>query len=238
MVFERGAGPPDGAVAYALRVVGERATIAASTLGDVVVAVVDEESEVTYLETDRPTVEGGSDFAPPAFAGTVLSERVVAWDPPDALYRTGFYGRPMGGREETTVEALQLSLVEAAYLADVGALTVDGGPTAVRDRGRAVEGERFDRRRAVYAALREAGAVPKTGFKFGADFRVYTAVESVESLGHSERLVRVVPTDHVFSPRELALDVRLAGGVRKQMVFAVVDAPGDVTWISVSRLTP
>lgn len=238
VVFERGAGPPDGAVAYVLRVVGERATVAASTLGDGVVAVVDEESEVTYLETDRPTVEGGSDFVPPAFTGTVLSERVVAWDPPDALYRTGFYGRPMGSREETTVGAHQLSLVEAAYLADIGALTVYGGPTAVRERGRAVEGERFDRRRVVYAALREAGAVPKTGFKFGADFRVYDTVESVESLGHSERLVRVIPTDHVFSPRELALDVRLAGGVRKQMVFAVVDAAGDVTWLSVSRLTP
>ena len=247
-VFERGESPPDGSVAHALRVVGERTSVAAASLGGVVLAVVDEESEVTYFESSRPAVEGGSAFTPPTFDGTVLSERVVAWNPPDALYHTGFYGRPMGGRTETAVEALQLSLVEAAYLADTGALSVDGGPAAVRERGRAVEGERFDRRLAAYAVLREAGAVPKTGFKFGADFRVYHEVESVDSLGHSERLVRVVPADHVFSPRELALDVRLAGGVRKQLVFALVEenpsveaAMDDwprVEWLALDRLTP
>ncbi|MDX1745327.1 MAG: tRNA-intron lyase [Halobacteriales archaeon] len=243
VVFERGAGPPDGAVAYALRVVGERSTVDAASLGDVVLAVVDEESEVTYFETDRPSVEGSSSFTPPHLEGTLLSERVVTWDPPDPLYHRGFYGRPLGGREETGIEALQLSLVEAAYLVDRGSLSLEAGADAVLERGRAVEGDRFDRRLAVYSALREAGTVPKTGFKFGADFRVYGTVENVESLGHSEQLVRVIPADHHFHPRDLALDVRLAGGVRKQMVFALV-ADGsqivseDITWISVGRLTP
>ncbi|PSP42766.1 endonuclease, partial [Halobacteriales archaeon QH_6_64_20] len=85
--------------------------------------------------------------------------------------------------------------------------------------------------------------VPKTGFKFGADFRTYDHVESVDSLGHSERLVRVVPAEHVFSPRDLALDVRLAGGVRKEMVFGLVGSSErkgkhGIEWLSVTRLTP
>jgi len=62
-----------------------------------------------------------------------------------------------------------------------------------------VEGERFDRRLAVYKRLRAADAVPKTGFKFGADFRTYLDVETVEDLPHSEHLVRVVEGDHRFS---------------------------------------
>jgi tRNA-intron endonuclease len=81
--------------------------------------------------------------------------------------------------------------------------------------------------------------VPKTGFKFGADFRTYADVDSVDELGHSERLVRVVSPDRVFSPRDLSLDVRLAHGVRKEMVFAL--AAGDdatVRWRAVRRLTP
>jgi tRNA-intron endonuclease len=120
--------------------------------------------------------------------------------------------------------------------------TSDGSPTqgadAVVARGREVEGERFDRRLAVYTALRDDGGVPKSGFKFGADFRVYESFTSVSELSHSDSLVRVVTADHTFFPRDLSLDVRLASGVRKRMVFALTDANGGVDWLSVARLTP
>ncbi|MFC6725995.1 tRNA-intron lyase, partial [Halobium palmae] len=84
----------------------------------------------------------------------------------------------------------------------------------------------------------ERGVVPKTGFKFGADFRTYGELESVSELGHSEALVRVVTADHAFSPRDLALDVRLAGGVRKRMVFALTRSKEGIDWLSIGRLTP
>jgi tRNA-intron endonuclease len=72
-------------------------------------------------------------------------------------------------------------------------------------------------------------------------------VSSVDDLGHSERLVRVLPDGHTFAPRDLSLDVRLAHGVRKEMVFAFtdgtshgpdVDPNGEVEWLAVQRLTP
>ena len=245
VVYPRGKGPRDGDVLYAVRVIGEREPIDAAGL-DGVLAVVDEESDVTYFRAERPDLDGVS---VPTHHGTVsgelLSDRVVCFDPPDALYETGFYGRPIGGDGSTP--ALHLSLIEGAYLADEGVLDVEARETtpgsdrsAIVSRGRSVEGERFDRRLAVYAALRERGLVPKTGFKFGADFRVYEAIESVDTLGHSAYLVRVVRSDHTFVPRDLALDVRLAGGVRKRMVFALIGANEEtkITWLSVSRLTP
>jgi tRNA-intron endonuclease len=172
---------------------------------------------------------------------------VLVWDPPERLHQSGFYGQPLDGRDgnRNGPSALQLSLVEAAYFADEGVLSLDAdrthseGPEAVRERGREVEGQRFDRRLRVYRALRERGVVPKTGFKFGADFRTYADVESVEELGHSECLVRVLPSDHEFAPRDLALDVRLAHGVRKRMIFALIGPNDEVTdWLSVGRLTP
>jgi tRNA-intron endonuclease len=261
VVYPRGKGPGDGEIAYRVRVVGERASVPAADLGGVVLAVVDEESEITYLDTGEPAMTGegerdgddgnadrdGSDAGadlPGGVDATLLDDRVVAWEPPAALHGDGFYGQPVAGRD-ADVGALQLSLVEAAYLAAGGLLALDAD--AVRDRGRAVEGERFDRRLAAYRALRDAGLVPKTGFKFGADFRVYRGVASPEEVGHSAHLVRVLPRDHAFAPRDLALDVRLAHGVRKRMVFALTDggadesAPdraGDVRWLSVERLTP
>ncbi len=235
VVYERGSGPWDDARLYELRVVGERESIELADLRGAL-AVVDEESEVTYFESDRPAIDGSSKGFDRSASADLLADRAVVWDAPESLFAEGFYGQPLAGREDNG-GPIQLSLVEAAYLARHDSLSIAGSGL---DRGRDVEGERFDRRLAVYASLRERGVVPKTGFKFGADFRVYTDVQSVEELGHSERLVRVLPSDHAISPRDLALDVRLAHGVRKRMVFALASANDgtEPTWISVGRLTP
>lgn len=243
VVYPRGDGPEDGNVLYRVRVLGERETLAPDDLGGVVLAVVDEESEITFFETDRPDVSGSTAYDPPeGVAGDLLADRVLCWDAPTDLYHRGFYGQPLSDSDPNadTPSALQLSLVEAAYLAGRGALSVEGGRAAVVSRGRSLEGDRFDRRLRAYTELRERDVVPKTGFKFGADFRTYADVESVDDLGHSELLVRVLPPDFTFSSRDLSLDVRLAHGVRKRMVFAVTDPNGDTepTWISVGRLTP
>ena len=246
VVYPRGDGPWDDAIAYRVRTVSERAAVPADELlglattgdGTGVLAVVDEESEVTYLETETPTITGSTTHSIPATEGDLLADRVLVWEPPAALHERAFYGQ----RLDQDGDAVQLSLVEAAYLVNQGVLTVSAdrsdGEAAVVERGRDVEGGRFDRRLEVYRSLRSAGVVPKTGFKFGADFRTYADVDSVEELGHSELLVRVVPTAHEFSPRDLALDVRLAGGVRKQMVFAVGETTGEPDWLSVGRVTP
>ena len=243
-VYPRGNGPWDDEIAYRVRAVSERTDVSADELaatadggGTGVLAVVDEESEVSYFELASPTVAGATDHDIPAVTGTLLADRVLVAEPPEPLHDHAFYGQ----RLDRDDAAVQLSLVEAAYLARTGVLVLagentEGDAAAIAQRGRAVEGERFDRRLRVYESLRESGVVPKTGFKFGADFRTYAAVESVDDLGHSEYLVRVVPADRVFSPRDLALDVRLAHGVRKEMHFALVDE--GIEWLSVTRLTP
>jgi tRNA-intron endonuclease len=276
VAYERGSTPDTGNVKYPVQVVGERESLPAAGLAGRTLAVVDEESDITYFAATRAEISGATDYEPPArLDGVLLSDRVVVWDAPEGLYERGFYGQPLTGRAAAVEGAVQLSLVEAASLAADGVLSLsasvdaageagesssevtaerEGPVAAVVARGRDVEGERFDRRLAVYKRLREADAVPKTGFKFGADFRTYLDVETVEDLPHSEHLVRVVEGDHRFSPRELSLDVRLAGGVRKEMVFALRGGAGDdgddetgengavrdtdVEWLSIGRLTP
>jgi tRNA-intron endonuclease len=297
VAFERGTDPAAGRVAHRIRVVGEREAVPAAGLAGTVLAVVDDESDLTYFEATRPSLSGATDYEPPRLRGTLLDDRLIAWDAPPTAYERGFYGRPLAGRGGTVAgdsgggngsgnengsgsgggggtadpgrRALQLSLVEAAALAGRGRLSLtdapagdaddvgdagnaDGSPdaggpdaarAAIRERGRVAEGDRFDRRLRAYEALRADGLVPKTGFKFGADFRTYRQIESVAELPHSERLVRVVEPDHAFDPRALSLDVRLAGGVRKRMVFALTPDPdpapdAGIDWLSVARLTP
>ena len=272
VAYERGSTPETGNVKYPVQVVGERESLSAAGLAGRTLAVVDEESDITYFAATEGRVSGTTDYEPPpGLTGVLLSDRVVVWDAPERLYERGFYGQPLTGRAAAVEDALQLSLLEAAALAADGRLSLSAsvgavdGETPVADvaaetddpaaavvaRGRAVEGERFDRRLAVYKRLREADTVPKTGFKFGADFRTYLDVETVDDLPHSEHLVRVVEPEHRFSPRELSLDVRLAGGVRKEMVFALagtgngavedghgVGGSDDIEWLSIGRLTP
>ncbi|QZA89685.1 tRNA-intron lyase [Salinarchaeum sp. IM2453] len=238
VVYKRGKGPEDrDAVAYQLRVLGERETIDIAELGEYELAVADEEGEITYFKTDIPEITGTvtTDFDGTA-TGQLLSDRVICWEYPKSLYDPAFYGQPLIDRGETTA-GLQLSIIEAAQLVAQGILSLPGGYEQIVDRGRSVEGERFDRRLQIYASLREQGVAPKTGFKFGADFRTYSQVESVNDLGHSERLIRVVPTDYAILPRDLSLDVRMAHGVRKDMVYAWVEND-SVSFRVLKRLTP
>lgn len=235
VVYPRGKGPDDGAVAFRVAVVGERAPLRADSVDDVL-AVVDEDGELTYFGTEWVDPEGTADPDLPAgLEASLMDDRLLVWDPPEGLYETGFFGQRLGGRNADE-GPLQLSLLEATYLARKGCLEL--GADEVVDHAEAVEGERFTRRFAAYEALREAGVVPKSGFKFGADFRVYESFTSVDDLGHSDRLVRVVAPDHEFLPRDLSLDVRLAGGVRKRMVFALTGTNEEIDWLSVTRITP
>ncbi|RAW46586.1 tRNA-intron lyase [Halorubrum sp. 48-1-W] len=271
VAYERGSTPDTGNVRYPVRIVGERESVPAADVAGQTLAVVDEESDITYFEAEPADVDGSTDYEQPTdLTGVLLADRVVVWDAPPDLYERGFYGQPLTGRAAAVEGALQLSLVEAASLAAAGSLrlseVIDDGRTVVDEastaaepstsatdpagaaaaivaRGRDVEGDRFDRRLATYRALRDRRTVPKTGFKFGADFRTYLDVETVEDLPHSEHLVRVIEPDHAFAPRELSLDVRLAGGVRKELLFALVgevddDTTPGIEWLSIGRLTP
>ncbi|ESS06365.1 MAG: tRNA intron endonuclease [uncultured archaeon A07HB70] len=240
VVYPRGKGPGDGVVEHRVRVVGEPDALSVARLVDdpTALAVVDEEGEPTYFDCERGQPGGGTDRTPPdlptGVAADLNDDRAVVWDPPAALYEAAFYGQRLAGRNAAG-GPLQLSLVEAAHLARDGVLALD--PTAVVERGRAAAGERFDRRLRSYRAVRTAGSVPKSGFKFGADFRVYDSFDSADETGHSERLVRVVERSTRLSPSDLSLYVRLAGGVRKRMVFAAT-GPDSVEWLAATRLTP
>ncbi len=237
--LERGAAPPDGAIGFHVRVLDERDTIELSSLEPGTLALVDGEGEVGYVDVARYTPHG--QVRAPGATGIeadVVGERVLAWDPPGELYREHFFGQPLAGRDEPA-GVLQLSLVEARYLAEEGVLALD--PAVIREAGhRRESSERFDARAATLRALRTAGAVAKTGFKFGADFRVYHAFADVEDMGHSDVLIRVLSGSDALAPADVALDVRLAHGVGKRMVFAIPRATdGSIdSWLSVTRKTP
>ncbi|HWQ20447.1 MAG TPA: tRNA-intron lyase [Methanotrichaceae archaeon] len=246
-VYPRGGHPGKTPAEFYVYVVSERTPlpmpeilepmrVAGQMRKKLMLAIVDEESDITFYEAREKSMAGKMSSDEKGGIATLLEDRVVLWDEDASkrLHEHGFYGKPVGGR-------LQLSLVESAYLLDKGLINVVerfGAPLdldAFKSKARAIESD-FDLKYQVYKDLRDRNLVVKTGFKFGTHFRVYKQVEGPEKVPHSEYLVHTVPSDYVFHMPVLSRAVRLAHSVRKQMVFAYPDE--GVKYLEIKRLRP
>jgi len=175
--------------------------------------------------------------------GELLEHRVVIWDKKifDELQESGF-GKVVENR-------LELALVEAMFL-------IDKKKLKVRVKGKkkfmkkkefyeyVTKNERnFHARFIVYSDLREKGFLVKTGFKFGCDFRVYARGVKIKkgpkaAHEHTRWVVHAIPEEFSCSFPELSRAVRLAQNIRTEMIWAVVDSEGDVTYYQIKRITP
>ena len=252
-LYPRGAKPGEKPARHFIRIFSESDFLSLNDLAallisarnmrkEPIIAVVDEESDITYYEVQEAKFESvepekdREESKKRKAKTSLLGDRVVLWDADLAenLYRNDFYGKL------TKEKRLLLSLVEAAYLMKKGLLEVE-----VREQKSDLEKEpslkpqtsnlkpvNFERfveyanaiepdfmdKYVVYEDLREKGLVVKTGFKFGSHFRVYKTKQQK----HSSYLIHVLPEEHVFSMDELSRAVRLAHGVKKRMIFAQI----------------
>jgi tRNA-intron endonuclease len=200
--------------------------------------LVDEESDLTYYRVRRPAPTGALPTHPlsaPA-EGWLSEDRVTVHDSGAAteLGKELAYGSRVGDR-------LELSLLEAAYLASEHQLTLRDSKS-----GRTVPLEMLERRArrldrlfferlAAYRELRDRALVVKTGFKYGAHFRAYP--RSPEH-SHARYLVRAAPATHIASWIEVAGGIRVAQGVRKEFLVAGVHPDAKVRFLSLERVRP
>jgi len=246
-VYPRGGRPGKTAAEFYVFVISERHPLSLKDIAEpirvakqmrkrLMLAIVDEESDITFYEARDKVLQGDMDAQVPGGNATFLADRVVLWDPESSerLHQIGFYGKPIGGR-------LQLSLVESAYLLEKGFIQmVDRAgnslvPETFMEQARKVEDE-FDLKYTIYRDLRDRNLVVKTGFKFGSHFRVYKMVYGPKRVPHSEYLVHSVPIDYVFHLPGISRAVRLAHSVRKQMLFAYQN--DGVKYLEIRRLKP
>jgi len=99
--------------------------------------------------------------------------------------------------------------------------------------------EEFSYKYPAYSDLRERGYIVKSGFKFGAHFRVYPRGVNPYKEGdkreneHTKYVVHAVPENHTLSFQEMSRAVRLAGNIRADMLWAVNDTEDQVTYYQV-----
>ena len=95
----------------------------------------------------------------------------------------------------------------------------------------------FFARYTTYADLRSRGYTVKTALKFGADFRVY---EKGKKPGeeHARWIVFAVYETDKLTWYEFAAKNRVAHSTKKNLLIAIVDAEGDITYYEVRWLRP
>ena len=134
---------------------------------------------------------------------------------------------------------LAISLIEAVFLVETEKLDVMKGDEKISFEDIVKLGsekeEEFYNKYIVYKDLRGRGLLVRTGLKFGTDFRTYERGSSVGK-GHSKKLVHVVPEEYTCSFPEMARALRLAKNVNKDLIYAIVDEEGDVTYYLVDRI--
>ena len=247
-VFPRGGSPNKTPSKWWVAAISERSTF---DLGDLLtnldhtsdvrkkllLAVVDEESDVTYYDVRRISPKGrlgAVDLSVPS-EGLLMADRVLVDDPDSlkALHGGHYFGKMIGA-------TLQLSLIEAVFLTELGVLKLRDAKTnrplslaTLKKRARAVQPD-FDLRLSAFKDLKGKGLIVKTGFKYGSHFRAY---EGDPDKQHARFLIHAVPENYTTMWPEVSRAVRLAHGVKKEILLGRVKKDA-VEYVCLNRFRP
>ncbi|MBM4240157.1 MAG: tRNA-intron lyase [Euryarchaeota archaeon] len=157
---------------------------------------------------------------------------IVTDDNGTKLHEKSHYG-------QKSPEGLQLSLIEALFLIERGKIEIfrDEKKISIREMIQIIQNEGLFTKYCVFKDLRNRGYIVKTGFKYGSEFRLYERGDTPGE-GHSKYLVKVVSENDEIHASDLSSYVRVAHGVNKKLIMAVVDEEGDITYYTVEWMRP
>lgn len=236
-LYERGKKPP-AKPSFTVKAISERAKFKIKEMAEfiksaknkLIVGIADEEGDLTYYIAKFFKLKGNLEERQYEGKIILLNDRCIVWD--EELMeklREDFIGRDFG-------KYVQTSLTETCYLATKGAKIIKNGRKIGMKRfiqhAKKIQPDIEDRFK-VYSELRKFKLLPKTGFKFGSHFRVYS---SAPEGSHAPYLIHVVPANYEATWAEISRAVRLAHSVKKEMIFSMVDE--EVKYIRLKRITP
>ncbi len=247
-VFSRGGIPGKTKSKFWVSAISERAEFSIAKLStllsnakrsgrQLLLGIVDEEGDLTYYRAVKiiPKAQMTLTKPDPKGVSTFLEDRVMVWDAEFAerLLKTEFYGKQIG-------KALQLSLAEARYLVEEGILSVRDvknnlaiNTKKLVKKSKQIQSD-FELRFKAYKDMKQKGLIVKTGFKYGTHFRVY---DNDPDKAHARYLVHAIPENYESTWPEISRAVRLAHGVKKEILFARV-FDKEVEYIRIGRVRP
>ena len=151
-----------------------------------------------------------------------------------SLYEKSRFGEISG-------EKIQYSIAEALYLVEKEKMEVFSNKKKISKKDFIEKCGKIDKKinvkYPVFKDLREKGYVIKTALKFGADFRVYDK----GAKPGEEHAKWIVFTDHEskrLTWHEFSAKNRVAHSTKKNLLLAIVDEEGDVSYYEVRWIKP
>ena len=163
----------------------------------------------------------------------LLNDRVIVKDEnAHNLYNKRYYGN-------LTDSGLELSFIEALFLLTKNKIEIydDDKLITKEDLTDIIRQKHIFSHYLVYKDLRIRGYIIKTGFKYGSDFRIYERGHAPGD-GHSNFLVKILSEVQEIKVRDFSSYVRVAHGVRKTLLLAVVDDEYDITYYDIEWTKP
>lgn len=136
-------------------------------------------------------------------------------------------------------EMLELSIIEACYLMENGRIDIyeNNSKCELSYILDMLKNDNLYGKYIVYRDLKNRGYIIKTGFKYGSEFRLYERGGG-PGQGHSDYLVKVLYETYDVKVLDFSSYVRVAHGVNKKLLLAVVDDDLDITYYNVEWTRP
>jgi tRNA-intron endonuclease, archaea type len=165
-----------------------------------------------------------------------LRGEVISSTDPEAysLYEKSRFGEP-------TEEKIQYSLTEALFLVNGDKMEIISGSKKLSKKEFLEKSSRMDKKiqikYPVFKDLRERGYLVKSALKFGADFRVYDKGEKIEDK-HAKWVVFCDHESKRLTWHDFSAKNRIAHSTKKNLLLAIVDEEGDVSYYEVRWIKP
>ncbi|MBI3623056.1 tRNA-intron lyase [Candidatus Pacearchaeota archaeon] len=165
-----------------------------------------------------------------------LSGHIVSSNSNEAfsLHEKSSFGESLG-------EKIQYTLTETLYLVEKDKMDLVSKSEKISKKEILKKLEKLDQRiqikYLVFKNLREKGYIVKTALKFGADFRVYNK-GSKPGNEHAKWIVFCEHESKKFSWHEFSAKNRVAHSTKKNLLLAIVDEEGDVSYYEVAWIRP
>tara|TARA_Y100000310_G_C20660612_1_gene804515 strand:- start:1190 stop:1708 length:519 start_codon:yes stop_codon:yes gene_type:complete len=150
------------------------------------------------------------------------------------LYKKSHFG-------EIKDKKIQYSFPETLFLVKNGKMEIWSKSKKIPEEELMRKFQKFDKKiqvkYPVFRDLRQKGYIVKTALKFGADFRVYPK-GSKPGKKHAKWIVFVDHESNKTTWHEFSAKNRVAHSTKKNLLLAIVDEEGDITYYEVSWLKP
>ena len=150
------------------------------------------------------------------------------------LYSNRLFGEHVSGK-------IHYSYVEALYLREKKKIEVYAKTKKISFNELMEKCKKHDKKIQikflVYKDLRDKGYLLKTALKFGADFRVYDK-GSRPGRKHARWILYPVGESTEMTWHDFSAKNRVAHSTKKNLLIAVVDSEGDISYYEVSWLRP